>query len=152
MGSYTDTGSPVVGATSQTQPFRRMKLGCIPPTLIIEDNYLAAIELARLLEDWDVTTRSAGRVAAARELAREMRPKLALVDINLERGFEGVELALELRALYGTKIIFVTAYQVRDLMHRLAGVEDIAVVFKPVEPDVLSVVLRQVLVSIASPH
>jgi DNA-binding response OmpR family regulator len=124
-------------------PSKAVKLGDISPTLIVEDNYLAAAQLARLMEEWDIPTRSVGRAAAARELARDMRPKLALVDINLEAGFEGIELARELQALYGTKIVFVTAYHVRDLMHRLTGAENMAVLFKPVEPDVLLAVLEQ---------
>jgi DNA-binding response OmpR family regulator len=129
---------------SETQPADRPKLGNIAPILVIDDNYLAAAELMRLLEEWDVPTRCAGQAAAARELAREMRPKLALVDINLADGYEGIELALELQSLYGTKIVFVTAYHVRDLMHRLPGAENMAVLFKPVEADVLATVLKQV--------
>ena len=133
---------------SETQPAGRPKLGNIAPILVIEDNYIAATELMRLLEEWDVPTRSAARPAAARELAREMRPKLALVDINLADGYEGIELALELQALYRTKIVFVTAYHVRDLMHRLPGADQMTVLFKPVEPDVLSIVLSEVAASI----
>ena len=122
---------------------KRFKLDRIAPVLVVEDNYLAAAELIRLLEEWDIPARCAGRISLAREMAREMRPKLALVDINLEQGFEGIELARELQSRYGTKIVFVTAYHVRDLMHRLPGAENMAVLFKPVEPDVLSTVLEK---------
>lgn len=145
MSSPADlSGRGAVDRISSGQPARAPKLGNIAPILVIEDNYIAATELMRLLEEWDVPTRSAARPAAARELAREMRPKLALVDINLADGYEGIELALELQSLYGTKIVFVTAYHVRDLMHRLPGAENMAVLFKPVEADVLATVLKQV--------
>jgi two-component system, response regulator PdtaR len=134
--------------TSRARSGEWPKLGSIAPILVIEDNYLAAADLMRLLEEWDVPTRCVGQAAAARALAREMRPKLALVDINLAEGYEGIELALEMQSLYRTKIVFVTAYHVRDLMHRLAGAEHIAVLFKPVEPDVLAIVLSDIAATI----
>src|SRR5689334_8031313 len=138
--------------SSRALPAKPAKLDRLAPVLIIEDNYIAAAELTRLLEAWDVPSRCAGRIDGARRLAREMQPKLALVDINLEEGFEGIELAHELQALYRTKIVFVTAYHVRDLMHRLIGAENMAVLFKPVEPDVLATVLSQISVTIDSAH
>jgi hypothetical protein len=64
------------------------------------------------------------------------------VDINLAGGFEGIELAQEMKALYGTKVVFVTGYHMRDLMHRLNRAEDIAVLFKPVQRDLLETVLE----------
>jgi DNA-binding response OmpR family regulator len=137
---------------SRALPAKPAKLDSLAPILVIEDDYFAAAELTRLLEAWDAPTLCAGRIDVARRLAREMRPKLALVDINLEQGFEGIELARELQALYGTKIVFVTAYHVRDLMHRLTGAENMAVLFKPVEPDVLATVLSQISVTIDSAH
>jgi len=121
----------------------RPKLDSFSPALVVEDNYLVAAELIRLLEEWDIPARCVGRIGLAREAAREMRPKLALVDINLEKDFEGIALARELQSLYGTRIVFVTAYHVRDLMHRLPGAENMAVVFKPIEREVLSAVLAQ---------
>jgi DNA-binding response OmpR family regulator len=131
---------------------RPAKLAILPPILIVEDNYLAATELSRLLDEWGLVARCAGGVDDARALAREMRPRLALVDINLAGGYEGVELARELQTVYGTKIVFVTAYTVRDLMHRLTGAENMAVVFKPLERDVLSTVLSKVCTTIIAAH
>lgn len=128
------------------------KLGILSPVLIVEDNYFAASELSRLLGEWQIVARSAGRVETALALACEMRPRLALVDINLAGGFEGVELAHELQTLYGTKIVFVTAYTVRDLMRRLTGAENMAVVFKPVDRDVLSTVLTKVCTTLSASH
>jgi DNA-binding response OmpR family regulator len=131
-------------ASSATGSAQRnpLRLAMAEPVLIIDDNYHAAIELARLLEELDIATHCVGRPEAAREAARTLKPALALVDINLAGGFEGVELAQEMRALYGTKVVFVTAYHVRDLMHRLGGAEDIAVLFKPVQRDLLETVLE----------
>jgi DNA-binding response OmpR family regulator len=136
----------------QAQPAKAdpIKLDNIAPVLIVEDNYHAAIELTRLLDEWGIETRCAARPAAARAVARDIRPKLGLIDINLEGGYEGLELARELQTLYGTRIVFVTAYHVRDLMHRLTGGENMAVLFKPVEREVLATVLAQLSTTIDS--
>jgi DNA-binding response OmpR family regulator len=146
-GGIADSNGSVVRAGS-----RPVKLGILSPVLIVEDNYLAAAELSRILGEWQVDARLTRRVRDARELARQMQPRLALVDINLAGGYEGVDLAQELQALYGTKIVFVTAYTVRDLMRRLTGAENMAVVFKPVDRDVLSTVLSKVCTTITAAH
>ena len=122
------------------------------PALVVEDNYLASVDLVELLDELPVEARSTARVTSARELAREIRPKVAFIDINLGSGYEGLELARELQALYGTKIVFVTGYHVRDLMHRLTGAENMAVLFKPVDREVLSAVLEQVAATINGAH
>lgn len=137
------------GRTANADP---VKLGNISPLLIVEDNYLAALDLMRFLEEWSIEARSVPRLPAARELAVAMRPKVALIDINLEGGFEGVAFARELQALYRTKIVFVTGYNVRDLMHRMDGADNMAVLSKPVERDVLATVLSQVSTTIEAAH
>lgn len=152
MNSLPSAGIADEWRAGQAQPAKSdpIKLGNIGPVLIVEDNFLAAIELARLLDEWSIETRCAARPGSAREVARALRPKLGLIDINLEGGYEGLELAHALQSLYGTRIVFVTAYHVRDLMHRLTGAENMAVLFKPVEREVLATVLAQVSTTIDS--
>ena len=149
IGSVAGHGE---GSAVNAEGGSTLKLAAISPTLIVEDNYLTATELARVLDGWSIETRCASRVSEARNLARELHPKLALVDINLAGGFEGLELARELQALYHSKIVFVTAYSVRDLMHRMSGAEHITVLFKPVEREVLSAVLSRLCAAYESAH
>jgi len=153
MALRATTGSATAGERqTRERPDRAdpVRLDNISPVLIVEDNYFSSIELKRLLDELGIETSYTGRPMAARELARQIRPKVALVDINLEGGYEGLALARELQALYGTKIVFVTGYHVRDLMHRLTGADNMAVLFKPVEHEVLTAVLGQVSKTISN--
>jgi DNA-binding response OmpR family regulator len=109
--------------------------------LIVEDDYLAGVELARIVQDLGMDSRMAGRVDAARALARDCSPELAFVDINLAGGFEGLDLARELEALYRCRVIFVTAYQVRDLAARMRCSLPANILFKPVERGALEAAL-----------
>jgi hypothetical protein len=47
------------------------------PVLVIDDNYHAAVELARILDELYIATHGVGGLSAAREAAREMKPALA---------------------------------------------------------------------------
>jgi DNA-binding response OmpR family regulator len=109
--------------------------------MIVEDDYLAGVELARIVQDLGMESRMVGRVDAARALARDVPPQLAFVDINLAGGFEGLDLARELEALYRCRVIFVTAYQVRDLAARMRCSVSANILFKPVERDALEAAL-----------
>jgi ActR/RegA family two-component response regulator len=109
--------------------------------MIVEDDYLAAVELARAVQDFGMDSRMVGRVDAARALARDWSPELAFVDINLAGGFEGLDLARELEALYACRVIYVTAYHVRDLAARMRGGAPANILFKPVERGALEAAL-----------
>ena len=139
----SQAGVEIPGYRPERGEWRPLQLGRMSPALVVEDSFLAASELRRLLRRWDVETHIASRPDAALALAAQLRPKLALVDINLEGGFEGLDVARDLQILHKTKIVFVTAYHVRDLMHRMNGAENAAVLFKPVDPDVLAAVLSK---------
>lgn len=119
---------------------RRKKVHATPTALVVEDNYLAAVALARLLDDWGVGVFLAGRMDKARTIARETKPTMALIDINLAGGFEGIQLADEFAALYRSKIIFVTGYSVHDLLDRMQN-RPSAILFKPVERNALAAAL-----------
>jgi DNA-binding response OmpR family regulator len=154
MKSLTPPGGVPVERDAPAKPVGGgpTKLDHISPALVVEDNYFAAVDLTRLLDEWGIESQSTPRIATARELAHEMRPRLALVDINLDGGFEGLALAQELQALYGTKIVFVTGYHVRDLMHRMTEADNMAVLFKPVDREVLAAVLAKVALTLVDAH
>lgn len=109
--------------------------------LIVEDDYLAGVELARIIQDLGMESRMVGRVDAARALARDWSPELAFIDINLAGGFEGLDLAREFEALYACRVIYVTAYHVRDLAARMRCSVPANILFKPVERGALEAAL-----------
>jgi DNA-binding response OmpR family regulator len=77
--------------------------------LVVEDEAIIAFCSAAMLEDagHDVVG-PAQTSAEALQLARLERPDVALVDIDLEVPGAGIGVARQLRAQYGTAIVFTT--------------------------------------------
>jgi predicted nucleotidyltransferase len=78
--------------------------------LIIEDEFLIALDLEETMFKigFDVCA-LAPSASKARSLAMNDQPDVALVDVCLEGGREGIEIARWLREVCGVPIVFVTA-------------------------------------------
>jgi response regulator of citrate/malate metabolism len=87
--------------------------------LIIEDEFLIALDLEatmfKLGFDFCALAPSAGK---ARSLAMSDQPDVALVDVCLEGGREGIEIA-QLREVCEVPIVFVTAQSDEDTIERI---------------------------------
>lgn len=105
--------------------------------LIVEDDPVQGDALADLLRGWGARVHAASTVQAALRAAARGRIRLALVNVNLGRGFEGVGLAHELEAA-GCRVILVTGYRRGDLTPHLGAWRPRAIVFKPVERTTLA--------------
>lgn len=107
--------------------------------LIVEDEYLIALDMEAALEDAGYV--SAG-IASTREevrarIARE-RPDIALVDLHLADGLTGPSIGEEL-GRQGVRVVFVTANPAlvaEGVPHALGVVE------KPADEDVIVDVVR----------
>jgi len=89
--------------------------------LIVEDEVLLATELGFLVEE--AGCRPVGHAMSsdeAMELAAEMRPDLALVDVHLSDGPTGVDVARRIAADCGGVALFMTA-NVKRLPDDFAG-------------------------------
>ncbi len=78
--------------------------------LIVEDEFLIALELESLLQDLghDVV----GIAASSQEavaLGRELKPDLAFVDIHLADGLTGIDVARHLTDGHDVTVLFMTA-------------------------------------------
>lgn len=103
--------------------------------LIIEDEALIALETSSHLEDWGYAVCGiAGNSIEALRQAEETRPELALVDVNLGGGDDGVMLARILRERYGTAVLFLTGSSDPLSRRRIAAVRPAGCVFKPYSP------------------
>lgn len=79
-----------------------------PKILIVEDEFLLALDLERVLADAGFNV--IGMAADAKEaLALGAQACLALVDLNLRDGLTGPHVAQELAHRHGIPIIYVTA-------------------------------------------
>jgi two-component system, response regulator PdtaR len=83
--------------------------------LIVEDEFMIALDLKDAMSslDFDVCG-LAPTDRKARSLAMREEPDIALVDVCLEGGREGIETARWLREVCGTSIVFVTAFNDED--------------------------------------
>ncbi len=77
--------------------------------MIVEDEPLVALDLEASLHDLGYPTVGiAADAASAMELA-ELRPALALVDLNLRDGLTGPEIGAALARDHGVRVLFMTA-------------------------------------------
>lgn len=105
--------------------------------LVVDDQPVAAIFAARVLESVGMETRIVGEALQVLEVLEEFRPDLVLMDLHMP-GADGIELTTLIRQhdeLYGTPIVFLSSEldsgkQMQAL--RVGGDDFIA---KPVRPE-----------------
>jgi DNA-binding response OmpR family regulator len=80
-----------------------------PRALIVEDEIVIALDLEIAMSDlgYDVCSLAASE-RSARVVAMQEEPDLAVVDVCLAGGREGIEMARWLREVCGISIVFVT--------------------------------------------
>jgi DNA-binding NarL/FixJ family response regulator len=108
--------------------------------LIVEDDPLIAAEIADCLDelDYSVSGKAADRAAAIQQLERNP-PDAVLLDINLEGGAEGIELADIINRRYRLPIIFLTSYADKGTLDAAKKTEPAGYIVKPfTEKDLLA--------------
>jgi two-component system, response regulator PdtaR len=104
--------------------------------LIVEDEALILMQLESLVEDaGHRVVGTAMRCVEAIDLARELRPDLAFVDLSLSDHDSGLDVAQALHETAGAMVVFVTANPLR-LGEDLAGAA--GVIAKPFTRSVIA--------------
>jgi DNA-binding response OmpR family regulator len=94
--------------------------------LIVEDQLLLAMRLKGELEDGGYRVLElADRHQKALGVAREIKPDLALVNIDLANGDDGVALARDLKAL-GVPVLFISGQRDRARSEKAVAIASIA--------------------------
>lgn len=112
--------------------------------LIVEDEALVALYTRELLEDagYEVIGIAPTGLGAL-SMASVAPPDLALVDIRIPGGMDGIATAAELRAQHGTGVIFVSGTLDAPTLERIRPLAPNACLQKPVRPeDLLASVAR----------
>jgi DNA-binding NarL/FixJ family response regulator len=117
-----------------------------PRILIVEDDYLVALELQAGLAHagFDVV----GVAMSAREainLAKSAQPALAIVDVRIAGTRDGVETAIELFRDYGIRSIFATAHADAETRARAQPASPLAWLAKPYSASRLIPLIRDAL-------
>ena len=114
--------------------------------LIVEDEYLIAIEVEATLNDADFEV--VGIAASADEavaLAGATRPDIVLMDIRLAGKRDGVDAALELYRVHNIRCLFATAHLDQAIRTRAQAALPLGWLAKPYQPDGLIAALKQAL-------
>jgi DNA-binding response OmpR family regulator len=101
--------------------------------LIVEDQILLAIGLRDELEDGGYRVLElAVRHQEALGVAREVKPDLALVNIQLADGDDGVALARDLKAL-GIPVLFISGQSDRARLAKAVGIASFSKPYSPAD-------------------
>lgn len=113
--------------------------------LVVDDHPPLLRSLARFLRasGFRVTTASSGRQAL--ELAAAEPPQIALLDLVLKKGMNGMELLRKLRASYSFPVLMMTGFQ--EAANAKEALEAGAYEFltKPIAPEMLPVLVQNAL-------
>ena len=100
--------------------------------LIVEDQAIVAMTIESQLEE--LGYRIAGKAAsgaAAIQLAREKKPDLILMDINLEGEMDGITAAEQISLFLDSPIIYLTAYSDGETVQRAGRTSPFTYLTKP---------------------
>ncbi len=106
--------------------------------LVVDDDALVRTALAREVADWGATVMTASNAEAALSLVQSARPDLAIIDRNLGKGTNGVELLKLLRHRFDDTIAAIIVTGSTD-PEALAELRQSGAMWttKPVDPDLL---------------
>jgi DNA-binding response OmpR family regulator len=119
------------------------KLSEVPRILIVEDDYLVAMEAEAAVVE--AGFEAAGLATSAEEavrLAKSERPTLAVMDIRLIGKRDGVDAALEIFRDTGVRCIFATAHHTLETRARAAPTAPLGWLPKPYSMDDLVETIR----------
>ena len=103
------------------------------PVLVVEDEVLIRIYLIDQLKKLGATVLAAvGSGEAAVAKAKELKPRLVLMDIRLEGSIDGLEAAKVILAEQNIRIVFMSAYDYRAEALSLFPLDAVDFVGKPV--------------------
>ncbi len=116
--------------------------------LIVEDEMIIANDMKMMLETigYDVCG-IAKSIERAITILNENKPDLALVDINLGKGMEGIELGRMINDHYHIPFIFCTSYSDRKTIDEAKPLHPAAYLLKPFNKEDLFVSIELALVN-----
>jgi DNA-binding NarL/FixJ family response regulator len=113
---------------------------------VVEDEALIAMELAdRLIALGHVVCGHASRGEQALARVPVARPDVILMDINLGRGPNGIDVAELLRPIWAAPVVFLSAYTDAEISERVTRHGASAYLVKPFRPEALDTAIRAVV-------
>ncbi|HOW42384.1 MAG TPA: response regulator [Candidatus Omnitrophota bacterium] len=114
--------------------------------MIVEDNCILTMELKETLEGFGYEVPViASRARDVVKQAREQRPDLILMDINLEEKEDGIDLARAIRTFLPSPIIFLSGYTDPATQARAREVHPYRFIGKPYDVAQLQSIVKSAL-------
>lgn len=111
--------------------------------LVVEDERVVARDIEKRLKKLGyVVSASVASGEAALEKVAECRPDLVLMDIRLKGQLDGIEAAEQIRADFGTPVIYLTAYADEATLQRAKVTEPFGYIVKPFDERDLQVAIE----------
>ncbi|MGE0310994.1 MAG: response regulator [Lautropia sp.] len=107
--------------------------GAGPLILLVDDDRLVLMTLSQQLQAAGYQVIEADNGDDAILLARQYRPRLALLDMRMD-GKSGLDVALYMRDYVGTPFLFLSAFGDDALVDRAMRAGAVDYLFKPIEP------------------
>ena len=101
--------------------------------LVVEDDFITAMEIKRLLESYGYYCYSASSSDDAFEKAVEIKPDLILMDVKIRGKDDGIETTKKIKELIDVPVIYLTAYTDHDLIESIKLTRPSACILKPFE-------------------
>lgn len=112
--------------------------------VLAEDEAITALHVEFLLTGlgYDVCDVAASAPEAVKAAA-EHRPDLVLMDIRLAEGTDGIAAAAEIRARFGTPVVYLTAHTDAATVRRAEATHPLGFISKPCSREQIETTLRQ---------
>ncbi len=105
--------------------------------LVVEDDFITAMEIKHLLESSGYYCYSASSSDEAFEKAGEIKPDLILMDVKIRGKHDGIKTTMKIKELMDVPVIFLTAYSDHDLLESMKLTRPVACILKPFETNEL---------------
>jgi two-component system response regulator MprA len=112
--------------------------------LVIEDEPAARQATQRYLQYCGYEVETASTAAMALQKASQFEPRVLICDCKLGDRNDGIDIAREIQNRFGSVVIFVTAWSLRDVRGQFKGIDVKECLRKPVRLGKLADVINTV--------
>jgi CheY-like chemotaxis protein len=105
--------------------------------LVVEDDFITAMEIKRLLETSGYQPYSASSSDDALKKSVEIKPDLILMDVRIKGKNDGIKTTQKIKKLIDVPVIYLTAYTDHQLMESIKLTRPVACILKPFESNEL---------------
>jgi CheY-like chemotaxis protein len=114
--------------------------------LVVEDEAITAMNMVDMLELWGYEVCEpavSGEEALTR--AKEEKPELVLMDINIRGEMGGIETAVRMRNDFAVTVLFITGYADSEIRKLADAARPAGYLLKPFDPEKLKSLVAKAL-------